>query len=59
MVLDNKLLEDVFNNFLEGPKIFKNRDAIRPDYIPQYLPHREEQIIIIGHIFATVLRGFR
>jgi cell division control protein 6 len=59
MVLDNKLLEDVFNNFLEGPKIFKNRDAIRPDYIPQYLPHREEQIIRIGHILAPVLRGFR
>jgi cell division control protein 6 len=59
MVSDNDLLEEVFTNFLKSPRVFKNRDALRPDYIPQYLPHREEQIVRIGHILAPVLRGFR
>ena len=59
MVSDNDLLEEVFNQFLSAQKIFKDRNAIRPDYIPKYLPHREEQIVRIGRILAPVLQGFR
>ena len=53
------LLEETFNKFLEGPRLFKDREVLRPDYIPEHLPHREEQIIRIGSILAPVLRGFR
>jgi len=53
------VLDDVFNAFLKGSNIFKNREAMRPDYIPSYLPHREEQIKQLGSILAPVLRGFR
>lgn len=56
---EKDVLEDVFNKFLGGKQIFKNREALRPDYIPSYLPHREEQIQQIGGIVAPILRGSR
>ena len=56
---EKDILEDVFDKFLNGSKIFKDREALRPDYIPSYLPHREEQIQQVGGILAPVLRGFR
>ncbi len=40
-------------------KIFKNRDVLRPDYIPDFLPHREEQIRKLTEILAPLLRGER
>jgi cell division control protein 6 len=58
-VSDN-ILKDVFNNFLQGSKLlFKNREVLRPDYIPNFLPHRNNQIIQIGKILAPVLQGSR
>jgi len=51
------ILEEVFNNFLKGSSIFKNRDALRHDYIPENLPHREEQIQYLGEILAPALKG--
>lgn len=56
---NNDALEDVFNKFLEGSQIFKDREAMRPDYIPSHLPHREDQVNQLGSILAPVLRGFR
>lgn len=53
------LLENIFNSFLKGPKIFKDREVLRPDYVPEHLPHREDQLQRVGGILAPVLRGFR
>ena len=53
----SEILEDVFNNFLGESRIFKNREALRHDYIPDYLPHREEEIRILGQILGPSLRG--
>lgn len=59
MVAEKDVLEDVFNKFLSGSKIFRDREALRPDYVPSHLPHREEQVQQLGRILAPVLRGFR
>ncbi len=56
---NNNILNTVFNNILQKPVIFKNRDVLRHDFIPNYLPHREKQIIRIGEVVAPVLRGSR
>jgi len=53
----SEILEDVFSNFLGESKIFKKREALRHDYIPNYLPHREEEIRILGQILGPSLRG--
>ncbi|RLG78056.1 MAG: cell division control protein Cdc6 [Thermoprotei archaeon] len=39
--------------------IFINREVLRPDYIPDELPHREEQIAKLGSILAPALQGAR
>ena len=59
MQTDKDVLDDVFNKFLSGSQIFKDRDVLRPDYIPSSLPHREEQIQQIGGILSPALKGSR
>lgn len=40
-------------------RIFKNREILRPDYIPDELPHRDDQIIKLAEILAPALKGYR
>lgn len=49
------MLDDVFENFLNKVHIFKDRDVLRHDYIPNKLPHREPQINSLGMIVAPIL----
>jgi cell division control protein 6 len=51
------VLDDVFDRFLRGTPIFKDRRVMRNDYIPDKLPHREEQIRCFGEIMAPALKG--
>jgi len=53
------VLDTVFERFLKDSKIFKDREVLRHDYVPNKLPHREEQIRYLGEIVAPVLRGSR
>jgi cell division control protein 6 len=53
------VLDDVFNRFINNLSIFKDREVLRHDYLPERLPHREEQIKRIGEIVAPVLKGAR
>jgi len=48
-------LDDIFDNFLKRPKIFTDREVLRPDFIPNHLPHRDDQIHQIAKILAPVL----
>jgi len=58
--MDNAtLLEGVFNQFLGSAGVFKDREVLRHDYIPESLPHREEQIRHLGEMVAPVLKGAR
>lgn len=53
-------IDDVFKRILERSLtsiIFVNREVLRPDYIPDELPHRDEQISRISSILAPLLRG--
>lgn len=50
-------LDGIFETYLTSPSIFKNRDVLRPTYVPDYLPHREEQIKRVGMILASTLKG--
>ena len=53
------LLDDLFEKFVNGGKIFKDREVLRHDYIPERLPHREEQIRQLGEKVAPLLKGAR
>ncbi|MBA3046500.1 MAG: ORC1-type DNA replication protein [Candidatus Thermoplasmatota archaeon] len=53
-----KLQENIFKEYLEGKSIFKrDRNVLRPSYIPDKLLHRDEQIKHIASILVSALRG--
>ena len=53
------VLDDVFEKFVNSIKIFKDREVMRHDYLPDRLPHREEQIKQLGETVAPVLKSAR
>jgi cell division control protein 6 len=53
------VLSGVFDAFLRGDHIFKSREVLRHDYVPEVLPHREEQVRFVGEVVAPVLKGDR
>ncbi|MEM3526163.1 MAG: ORC1-type DNA replication protein [Candidatus Jordarchaeaceae archaeon] len=55
--MSEKPLDAIFEKYLSGPRIFKDREVLRPTYIPDNLPHREKEIGRVGIILATALRS--
>ncbi|MBN1244179.1 orc1/cdc6 family replication initiation protein [Candidatus Bathyarchaeota archaeon] len=53
------ILDDVFENFVKSAKLFKDREVLRHDYLPDKLPHRESQIRLLGGAVAPVLKDAR
>jgi cell division control protein 6 len=51
------ILEEVFDNFLKGSRVFRTREALRHNYIPEHLPHRGEHIRYLGEVLAPALKG--
>ncbi len=50
----------IFQTYLKSETLFKkNRDILRPSYIPENLPHRDYQIDQLASILVTALRGDR
>ncbi|MCD6573368.1 MAG: ORC1-type DNA replication protein [Thermoplasmata archaeon] len=49
--------EDIFKGLLSSSKIFKNKEVLRPSYVPNFLPHREKQIKELASILVPALRG--
>ncbi len=56
---ESDVLDEVFERFLKNTNVFRDREVLRHDYIPNKLPHREEQIRYLGGMVAPVLRGSR
>ncbi len=52
-----KPLDKLFDKYIQGQPIFKDRDALRPTYVPADLPYRDEQMGRIGSILGPALRG--
>ena len=56
---NSNILDDVFESFVNGVRLFKDREVLRHDYLPEKLPHREEQIKLLGQTVAPVLKDAR
>ena len=56
---NSNILDGVFEKFVNSAKLFKDREVLRHDYLPEKLPHREEQICLLGETVAPVLRDAR
>jgi len=55
--LESRVLDEVFDHFLNGSEIFRDRDVLRHDYVPDKLPHRELEVRSIGETVAPALKG--
>ncbi|MEM4700511.1 MAG: orc1/cdc6 family replication initiation protein [Candidatus Nezhaarchaeales archaeon] len=51
-------LEEVFQRVLTA-RVFKDREKLRPDYVPEELPHRELEIRRLGETLAPAVKGVR
>ncbi|MGD0028943.1 MAG: ORC1-type DNA replication protein [Candidatus Bathyarchaeia archaeon] len=56
---DANILDGIFEKSVSNVKIFKDREVLRHDYLPERLPHREEQIRQVGETVAPTLKGAR
>ncbi|ALL01686.1 ORC complex protein Cdc6/Orc1 [Pyrodictium delaneyi] len=46
---------DIIESVLEHPSVFKSREKLYPEYVPAYLPHREEQLKSLATYFRPLL----
>lgn len=56
---DADILDEVLEKFMNAVRVFNDREVLRHDYLPEKLPHREEQIKDLGQAVAPVLKGAR
>ncbi len=52
-------LDGIFEKFVNEAAVFRDREVLRHDYLPERLPHREEQIRDLAETVAPVLKGAR
>ncbi|AFK50940.1 ORC complex protein Cdc6/Orc1 [Thermogladius calderae 1633] len=54
------IIDELVKN-LKAPstRIFKNREILHPEYVPEVLPHRENEIRRLAEILIVALRGER
>ena len=55
-------MEDIIENIFQkysSSKIFKKREILLPDYVPDELPHRDTQIYQLANILAPSILGSR
>jgi len=50
-------LDKIFERAIKGKSIFKDRNTLRIEYVPDKLLFRDEQITRLGQILAPILRG--
>ncbi|EZQ03056.1 MULTISPECIES: Cdc6/Cdc18 family protein [Acidianus] len=50
------IIDDVLSN-IKNSSIFKSREYLLPEYVPDELPHREEQIKKMASVLAQVYRS--
>lgn len=49
--------DDIFKALLTSSNIFKNKEVLRPSYVPDILPHREKNIGELASVLVPALRG--
>lgn len=52
-----KNIEEYMDNLLTRKSIFKNKSALNHDFIPDYLPHRDEEIRELVEIISPFVLG--
>ena len=48
-------IDKIFEDVLGKPSVFKSKETLYPEYIPQRLPHRENQLKMLIQYFRPIL----
>ena len=56
-MLKSSINQDIFGQLLRSAELFTNREAMRPSYTPEILPHREREINDLASVLVPALRG--
>ena len=60
MPIKQQTFQDIFSNYVQTtPEIFKNKDVLSPDYVPEAIVHRDKQIRQLASILAPALRNLK
>lgn len=54
---NSTIINGIFEDILKNPNIFENREVLRSTYIPDNLPHRNDQVKGLATILVSALRG--
>lgn len=46
---------DIIESVLERPSVFKSKEKLYPEYVPPYLPHREQQLAALASYFRSLV----
>jgi archaeal cell division control protein 6 len=55
--MEKDRLEAIFQKALSSPKLFRNHDALRSDYVPDHLPFRDDQITSVAQVLSPLLHS--
>ncbi len=47
--------EEIISNVLSSPSVFKDKTKLYPEYVPDKLPHREEQLKLLAQSFKPLV----
>jgi len=50
-------INKIFENAVKGSSIFKNKNVLYHDFVPENLPFREKHINRLAQVFSSLLRG--
>lgn len=50
-------LETIFQKALSAPKLFRNHEALRSDYVPDHLLFRDDQITSVAQVLSPLLHS--
>ena len=56
LAVKNTVNSDIFGKLLSCDGVFINREAMRPTFMPDILPHREKEIGSLASVFVSALR---
>jgi len=52
----NIVRSDIFGKLLKSDGLFIDREAMRPTYMPEILPHRDKEVSILASILVSALK---
>ena len=51
-------VDNIFSQYVQKQSVFKNKTVLTANFIPEKIPHRDEEITQLSAALAPMLKGF-